>query len=319
MLEVRQLKIFQAVARTGSYSAAARHLGYTQPAISQQVKAMERQLGTALVTRSGHQLQLTEAGEALRRHAATVLGSLDAAEAEIRALTELKAGTVRLAAFPSAMSTLVPKTIARVRAAEPELRIALVEAEPPEAVAMLRAGECEIALLFDYPEGGVPDSESSCDAASPDLSELSVRPLFTDRLRVLLPLGHELAGGYRMSPLQLSELAHEKWIAGCPQCRGYLIDACGEAGFHPDISFATENLGAVVGLVAEGLGVALATELAIAGIPAVGAVRSVAVEPAMQRRILAVTLPKLEKVPAVRAVIEELQATVPLVETAVTG
>lgn len=140
MLEVRQLKIFRAVARTGSYSAAARHLGYTQPAISQQIKAMERQLGTALVTRSGHQLQLTEAGEALCRHAATVLGSLDAAEAEIRALTELKAGKVRLAAFPSACSLLVPKTIARSQADEPNLKIALVEAEPPESVAMLRAG-----------------------------------------------------------------------------------------------------------------------------------------------------------------------------------
>ncbi|MFE3193782.1 LysR family transcriptional regulator [Nocardia sp. NPDC059240] len=319
MLEVRQLKIFRAVARTGSYSAAARHLGYTQPAISQQIKAMERQLGTGLITRSGHQLQLTEAGEALCRHAATVLGSLDAAEAEIRALTELRAGKVRLAAFPSACSLLVPKTIARSQAAEPNLKIALIEAEPPEAVVMLKSGECEIALVFDYPDGRVPDSESSCDAGSPDLSELSVRPLFIDRLRVLLPPGHRLAGTARTTPLQLSELAGEKWIAGCPQCRGHLIDVCAEAGFHPDIAFATENLGAVVGLVAEGLGVALATELALSGVPAIGSVRSVPVEPAMTRRILAVTLPKLETVPAVRAVIDELQATAPLVESAVTA
>ncbi|OJF80366.1 LysR family transcriptional regulator [Nocardia seriolae] len=319
MLEVRQLKIFRAVARTGSYSAAARHLGYTQPAISQQIKAMERQLGTALVTRSGHQLQLTEAGEALCRHAATVLGSLDAAEAEIRALTELKAGKVRLAAFPSACSLLVPKTIARSQADEPNLKIALVEAEPPESVAMLRAGECEIALIFDYPEGRVPDCESACGAGSPDLSELGVRPLFTDRLRVLLPPGHPLAGAGRVTPVQLSELSKEKWIAGCPQCRGHLIDVCAEAGFHPDIVFATENLGAVVGLVAEGLGVALATELALSGVPAIGSVRSVPVEPTMERRILAVTLPKLEQVPAVRAVIDELQATVAFVETAVTA
>ncbi|MEU6586276.1 LysR family transcriptional regulator [Nocardia sp. NPDC046763] len=317
MLEIRQLKIFGAVARTGSYSAAARQLGYTQPAISQQIKAMERVLGTPLVTRSGHQLQLTEAGAALTRHAATVLGSLDAAEAEIRALTELRAGTVRLAAFPSACNLLVPKTIARVQAAEPRLKVALIEAEPPESVAMLRAGECEIAIVFDYPHGKVPDSESSCDAASPDLSELNARTLLTDRLRALLPVGHRLAGTARTTPMQLSELAKETWIAGCPQCRGHLVDACADAGFHPDIAYATENPGAVAGLVAEGLGVALATELALSGVPAPGAVRSLPVEPAMERRVLAVTLPKLGAVPAVRAVIDELQESARLVEAAV--
>lgn len=318
MLEVRQLKIFRAVARTGSYSAAARHLGYTQPAISQQIKAMERSLGTSLVTRSGHQLQLTEAGEALCRHAATVLGSLDAAEAEIRALTELRAGKVRLAAFPSACAALVPKAIARTQAAGPGVKVALIEAEPPEAIAMVRAGECEIALVFDYPDGRVPDSESTCDAGSPDLSDLSVRTLCTDRLRVLLPPRHRLAGTARTAPVHLGELTGEKWIAGCPQCRGHLIDACAEAGFHPDIAFSTENLGAVVGLVAEGLGVALATELALAGLPAGAPVRSLPVEPVMERRILAVTLPKLDGVPVVHTVIGELQAIAPMLETDVT-
>lgn len=317
MLEIRQLKIFRAVARSGSFSAAARNLGYTQPAISQQIKAMERTLGTALVMRSGNRLQLTEAGDALSRYAATILGTMDAAEAEIRALTELRAGRVRIAAFPSAYSLLLPKTIAGVQAAQPKLRVTLIEAEPPEAVSMLRTGECEIALVFDYPAGRVPDGESAGEVGSPDYSDLSVHTLFTERLRVLLAPRHRLAGTARTQPLKLAELAGERWIAGCPQCRAHLIDVCKEADFHPEIDYTTENFAAVVGLVAAGLGVALATELAISGLPAAGVVRSLPLEPAMERRISAVTLPKLEAVPAVDAVIRQLRATTPLIEAAV--
>lgn len=295
---MRQLVIFRAVARSGSFSAAARQLGYTQPAVSQQIKAMERTLGTPLVVRSPRQLQLTEAGEALCRHAVTILGVINTAQAEIQAIAGLKAGRVRVVAFPSACSALVPKAIALTRKAHPDLRVTLVEAEPPEAVGMLRAGDCEVVVAFDHP--------GRDDADRADLADLSVHTLFTEPLSLLLPPGHRLSGSARTTPVRLAELAGESWIAGCPQCRGHLVDACKQAGFHPDIDYATDDSPAAAGLVAEGLGVALVPRLTVlGGVPA--GVKVCAVEPPMERRVAAVTLPGLDSVPAVKAMVELLR------------
>ncbi|MCY0938556.1 LysR family transcriptional regulator [Streptomyces sp. H34-S4] len=304
MIEMRQLVIFRAVARSGSFSAAARQLGYTQPAVSQQIKAMERTLGTPLVVRSARRLQLTEAGEALCRHAVTILGVINTAQAEIQAIAGLKAGRVRVVAFPSACSALVPKAIALTRKAHPDLRVTLVEAEPPEAVGMLRAGDCEVAVAFDHPGRGGADQADVADVA--DVADLSVHTLFTEPLSLLLPPGHRLSGSARTEPVRLAELARESWIAGCPQCRGHLVDACKQAGFHPDIDYATDDSPAAAGLVAEGLGVALVPRLTVlGGVPA--GVKVCAVEPPMERRVTAVTLPGLNSVPAVKAMIELLK------------
>ncbi|MFE0100527.1 LysR family transcriptional regulator [Streptomyces sp. NPDC059009] len=315
MIEMRQLTIFRAVARSGSFSAAARQLGYTQPAISQQIKAMERALGTPLIVRSGRQMQLTEAGESLCRHAATILGALNTAEAEIQALAGLQAGRVRVTAFPSACSLLVPKAISLTRRAHPELRVTLVEAEPLEALGLLRGGDCEVALVFDYPGRADAVADGRCGSSGPtDVADLSTHPLLTERMRVLLPPGHRLSGTARTEPLRLEELKDESWIAGCPQCRGHLVDACKEAGFHPDIGYATDDNPAVAGLVAEGLGVALVPELALLGGLPPG-VRALLVEPALHRRVLAVTLPGLDAVPAVSAMIQQLGLAVSLTES----
>lgn len=307
---MRQLVIFRAVARSGSFSAAARQLGYTQPAVSQQIKAMERTLGTPLVVRSARRLQLTEAGEALCRHAVTILGVINTAQAEIQAIAGLKAGRVRVVAFPSACSALVPKAIALTRKAHPDLRVTLVEAEPPEAVGMLRAGDCEVVVAFDHPDRGGADQADLGDVADvagvADVADLSVHTLFTEPLSLLLPPGHRLSGSARTEPVRLAELARESWIAGCPQCRGHLVDACKQAGFHPDIDYATDDSPAAAGLVAEGLGVALVPRLTVlGGVPA--GVKVCAVEPPMERRVTAVTLPGLDSVPAVKAMIELLK------------
>lgn len=312
---MRQLTIFRTVARTGSFSAAARQLGYTQPAISQQIKAIERALGTPLIVRSGRQMQLTEAGESLCRHAATILGAMNTAEAEIKAIAGLRAGRVRVAAFPSACSALVPKAISLARRAHPDLRVTLVEAEPPEAVGLLRGGDCEVALVFDYPAVKDAATGRSGDSKAADLAELSAHPLFTERMRVLLPPGHRLSGTARTEPLHLTELAKESWIAGCPQCRGHLVDACQEAGFHPDIDYATDDHPAVAGLVAEGLGIALVPQLALLGGLPPG-VRALEVAPAQERRVLAVTLPDLDAVPAVAAMIQQFGLAVSMTELA---
>ncbi|MFF9402044.1 LysR family transcriptional regulator [Streptomyces sp. NPDC014744] len=290
MIEARHLRVLRAVAATGSFSAAARELGCTQPAVSQQMKALESSAGTTLLIRTGREMRLTQAGEALARHASGILAGLTAAEEEVAAIAGLRAGRVRLVSFPSGSSTLVPGALAALRAAHPGTRVSLVEAEPPRSVEMLREGDCDIALAFRY---GAPGAE---------WEDLVVRPLLTDRLIGLVPEAHRLSG---TGAVTIAELAEESWIAGCPRCRRQLVEVCEEAGFTPRIDFATDDYPAVVGLVGAGLGVAVLPELAIESVRTKG-VRTVTVEPAVEREIVALTLPDLAQVPAVAATLDRL-------------
>ncbi|MDV5147822.1 LysR family transcriptional regulator [Streptomyces sp. NPDC050842] len=290
MIEARHLRVLRAVAATGSFSAAARELGCTQPAVSQQMKALESSAGTPLLIRTGREMRLTQAGEVLVRHASGILAGLTAAEEEVAAIAGLRAGRVRLVSFPSGSSTLVPTALAALRAAHPGTRVSLVEAEPPRSIEMLREGDCDVALAFRY---GVGQAE---------WDDLVVRPLLADRLVGLVPEGHRLA---EAESVGIAELADESWIAGCPRCRRQLVDVCEEAGFTPRIDFATDDYPAVVGLVGAGLGVAVLPELAIESVRPKGA-RTVTVEPAVEREIVALTLPDLAQVPAVAATLAEL-------------
>lgn len=278
------------MAATGSFSAAARELGCTQPAVSQQMKALESSAGTPLIVRTGREMRLTQAGEVLVRHATGILAGLTAAEEEIAAIAGLRAGRVRLVSFPSGSSTLVPTALAALRAAHPGTRVSLVEAEPPSSVVMLRDGECDVALAFRYGGSGA------------EWDDLVVRPLLVDRLVGLVPEGHRLANA---DTVAIAELAGETWIAGCPRCRTQLVDACEESGFTPRIDFETDDYPAVIGLVAAGLGVAVLPELAMESVRAEG-VRTLTVEPSVHREIVALTLPDLAKVPAVAATLAQL-------------
>ncbi|WP_405795598.1 LysR family transcriptional regulator [Streptomyces sp. NBC_01506] len=294
MIEARHLRVLRAVAATGSFSAAARDLGCTQPAVSQQMKVLEASVGTTLLIRTGREMRLTQAGEALVRHATGILSGLTAAEEEVAAIAGLRAGRVRLVSFPSGSSTLVPTALAALRAGHPGTRVSLVDAEPPRSVEMLRDGDCDVALAFRYDSTG---------GGAEEWDDLVVRPLLTDRLVGLLPEGHRLAGATAVS---IGDLADESWIAGCPRCRRQLVDACEKAGFTPRIDFATDDYPAVIGLVGAGLGVAFLPELAMESVLPKGA-RTVTVEPAVRREIVALTLPDLARVPAVAATLDQLE------------
>lgn len=212
------------------------------------MKALESSAGTTLLIRTGREMRLTQAGEALVRHASGILAGLTAAEEEVAAIAGLRAGRVRLVSFPSGSSTLVPGALAALRAAHPGTRVSLVEAEPPRSVEMLRDGDCDIALAFRYGAQGA------------EWDDLVVRPLLTDRLIGLVPEGHPFAG---RDEVGIGELAGEPWIAGCPRCRRQLVEVCEASGFTPRIDFATDDYPAVIGLVGAGLGVAVLPALAI--------------------------------------------------------
>lgn len=307
MFEARHLRVLRVVAATGSFSAAARELGLTQPAVSQQMKALEQTAGTPLLVRAGRELRLTEAGEALTRHAGGILAGLTAAEEEVAAIAGLRAGRVRVVSFPSGSSALVPGAVAAMRAAHPGTRISLVDAEPPRSVRMLREGECEIALAFRYPETGTgagAATGAAAGAGTDDWDGLVVRPLLADRLLGLVPDGHPVAEKRRV---ELGDLAGLPLIAGCPRCRGQLVEACARAGVTPRIDFATDDFPAVVGLVGAGLGVAVLPELALTVVRPEG-ITAVLLVPEVRREVVALTLPDLGQVPAVGAMLDRLAA-----------
>lgn len=288
----------KAIADEGSFTGAAAALGYTQPAISQMVRRLEQRTGTVLVDRVGRQVRLTEAGQVLARHAGGVLAALDAAEEEVAAIAGLRSGRVRIMSFPSATATIVPGALARVHREHPDLTVTFSENEPPEAVAALRRGDCDLVVAFTY-EG------TRSPAAETDLDLLVSTELMVDEVRLAIPAQHPLAAQETVS---MADLAEEPWIAGCPRCRVHMVGLASDSGFAPNLSFETEDYVAQLGLVGAGLGVALIPDLMLrrANNPDV-AIRDM--QPASRRRILAITTPDLLKVPAVAATIEALQAS----------
>src|SRR5919199_1044156 len=153
MLDVRRMRVLREVARRGSFSAAAEALSFTQSAISQQIAALEREAGATLVQRSARGVRLTEAGEALVRHADAILARLAEAEAELEAIAGLRGGRLRMASFESAAATLMPLAIAAFRERHPAVELSLTMGEPEDSLPQLRAGELDLAITFDVPGG----------------------------------------------------------------------------------------------------------------------------------------------------------------------
>ena len=308
MIDVAALRVMRAIADEGSFTAAALSLGYSQPAISQMVRRLEQRTGTVLVERVGRSVRLTEAGAVLAHHAGPVLAALDAAEEEVAAIAGLRAGRVRLMAFPSASATLVPKALAAVKRAHPEIQITFTEAEPRESRAALRAGDVDLAVAFGS-EG------TDLGRGEEDLDGFVTTPLLDDQVRLAVPRNHPLAGA---TSVDLADIPNETWIAGCPRCRGHLLQLCSAAGFSPHIAFETEDYVAVMGLIAEGLGVAVIPDLILDTVHHQDVV-ALPLRPASRRCIQAVTTPDLQRVPAVAATLEALSESARLRRPALTA
>jgi len=245
-LDPRRLLIFRDVARAGSISAAARDLGWTQPAVSQHLSRLERDAGTPLILRGPTGVSLTGAGQALLRRADVVAAELYAAAEELAAITQLRAGRVRLVAFPSGAATLVPEAIGALAVDHPALEVSLDEAEPPEAMAAVLAGDADLALVFGY--DGPPEG----------LGALVWRRLLDEPVHLVVPPGVRAPGRRG-----LAALADADWIGGCARCRGHLVACCEQAGFVPTLRHTTDDYVVVQNLVARGLGVTVLPASAI--------------------------------------------------------
>lgn len=294
--DARELRVVKAIADEGSITGAALALGYSQPAVSQQLKRLEQRLGVALVERVGRSVRLTDAGRILARHAPAVTTALDAAAGELAELRGLRAARVRLVGFPSASPTIVPRLLADLAQRHPGISLTYVEAEPPEAVEAVREDRTDIALTFSYP--GDRDDPHGSSARG-----LAVQTVGADELLAVLPAEHPAATA---EIIDVATLADDDWIAGCPRCRGHLLELCGRAGFAPRIAFETDNFVAVEGLVAQGIGVATLPRMAVESFPQLPGVAVVPLPAGEQRRIHTVTARGADRVPAVRATLNAL-------------
>jgi DNA-binding transcriptional LysR family regulator len=296
MLDVTRLRVLVAVARYGSVTAAARALNYAQPSISHHIARLEAETGARLLQRAGRGVRLTDAGRLLAERAEEIIGRLDAAENELAAHVGLRQGRVRLASFPSALGTIVPAAAARLEAESPGMDLMLAEAEPPEALRMLRAGYVDVALVFRH-------YQQDADPGPPGAEEEGAR----GRLLLDEPI-HMVtqARGPDREPSQpdLAAYATRRWIAGCERCRGYLLRQCALAGFTPKISFTTDDYVAVQALVAAGLGVTTLPGLCLRAARHPG-IRTVPL-PGARRHVFAMTYGEPPDPPATARLIEVL-------------
>ncbi|MDX2546352.1 LysR family transcriptional regulator [Streptomyces sp. WI04-05B] len=242
MLDLSRLRVLVAVAREGSITAAAEALHYAQPSVSHQLAKLEAEVGVPLLQRMGRGIRLTEAGRLLADRAESILAQVESAHAELDELAGLRTGRVRLAAFPSALATLVPLAAARVLAEHPGIELILREAEPPDALSALRNNDVDVALIFEH---GDPPQR--------DRRDITMTTLLDEPLYMVTPADRPWDG----PRAELATYAGTRWIAGCERCREHLVAACGRAGFAPVVEFETEDYVAVQALVAAGLGVSL--------------------------------------------------------------
>ena len=274
----------------------ARALDYTQPAVSHHIARLEAEVGTPLLLRTPRGVRLTEAGQALVQHTDAVLARLASAEDEIAEIAGLRAGRVRLAAFPSASATLVPAAARILQDAHKEITVSLIEAEPPEALGLLAQGEIDVALAFGYPESEL--------AATPDRK---IVPLLEDEHVAVLQ------GRRRSRRVRLSDLADETWIAGCERCRAHLLHIARQAGFQPHIAYATDDYVTVQSLVAAGLGVALLPSLALAAHHR-DDITTVPLTERAARQIAAVVPPGPRHPPAITAMLSALRSAAAIIK-----
>ncbi|HEY3728183.1 MAG TPA: LysR family transcriptional regulator [Solirubrobacteraceae bacterium] len=298
MFELRHLQVFREVARLGSLSAAAESLAYTQPAVSQQMAALERRAGMPLLERITRGVRLTDAGEALLRHAEAILAEQTLAERELEAIAGLRGGRVRMASFPTAAAALVPAAVSLFSARYPDVALSVLEAEPEESVPMLRAGELEVAIVGE----AIKRPEGFSDLyAGLDLHHLLDEPRYA-----VLPPDHRLA---RRKRLRLGDLAEEVRIelARSPTRAGriYLEPGPESGPEEPRIAFRSDDFSIVQGMVAAGAGIAVVPELALTNLRADLAIRNLG-SSAPLRTIVAATLAGVHRSLATSALLEIL-------------
>jgi DNA-binding transcriptional LysR family regulator len=286
VVDPRRLLTFRAVAQAGSFSAAARELSLTQPAVSQQVAALERELGARLLHRRPAGLTLTEAGAIALEHAEALAERLALADAQLSELGD-EAAPLRVGAFPSALATLVPQAIARLGPRHVEA----IEGTVEELAAAVGDGSVHVALCFQ-----------DADAPAREHPGLRRHELLVEPFVPIVGPEHRLA---RRRSIRLRELERDPWTA--PSASGILRNACVAAGFEPDLRFLTRDVLAIRAVVAADLAVTLTPRL-IAG--HLHGVHMLELREDPPRRALYALTPRTGTTGAARTFLDAVRATI---------
>jgi DNA-binding transcriptional LysR family regulator len=245
MLDPRRLLTFREVARQGSFSRAADALALSQPAVSQQVSGLERELGATLLVRGRTGTVVTPAGELLLAHADALAARLELADAQMDELAAGERATLRVGSFPSALATIVPAAAVALRAREPDLDIAIEEGTIDELEAAVQNGSLHVAVCW---QDARADRRKLEGLRRTDLAEEPMVAVLAD--------DHRLTSRRQIA---LDELADEPWMA--PESEGLFVDACRAAGFEPRIAILTRDPLAARAIAAAGLAVSLTPRL----------------------------------------------------------
>ncbi|MCD0447849.1 LysR substrate-binding domain-containing protein [Actinocorallia sp. API 0066] len=258
MLDVRRLRLLRELAHRGTIAAVAEALAFTPSAVSQQLSALEREAGVPLLERTGRRVALTPAGLSLVRHADAVLDRLDQAAAELARARQGLAGPLRVGTFASAGHTIVPTALRLLAARHPGLEPRVLELDPADVAAALRAGELDVALIHEYDF-----------AADPAHRGLATTPLCTEAMYLASP---SPGATTRVETPDASAIAAARdlpWITAKrgTLCRQMTLRACEAAGFTPHTRHEIDDFPTTLAFAASNLGVALVPELALSNPP----------------------------------------------------
>ncbi|MGC3862447.1 LysR family transcriptional regulator [Micromonospora chersina] len=249
MLDVRRMQVLRAVVTSGSVTAAAAHLGYTPSAVSQQVAALEKEAGIALLERVGRGVRPTAAGRLLTDHAAIISQHVAAAETALADLRAGRTGRLTIRYFASVGPTLLAPALARLRREHPDVTIDPKLTDPNDPLPDVEQGNADLAIVV---------------RRTSDESRTGIRlmHLLDDAYQAVLPAGHPLAG---RRTIDLADLAGEPWVGSEPPgpCLEPITGACAAAGFSPDFVARSEDYATAQGFVAAGLGISLIPSLGL--------------------------------------------------------
>ncbi|TQJ59255.1 LysR family transcriptional regulator [Arthrobacter sp. SLBN-83] len=249
IFDLHRLHVLREVGRTGSLTSAAASLSFTTSAVSQQVAKLEQEMGVVLIERHPRGVVLTEAGHALLQYAEDIDRTVEAARAEMGEFAGLRRGQLRLGTFPTVGASLMPDVVLAFRARHPDVAVTVVSARRDGLLERLRRREIELTLLWDYPWQQIDD---------PDLTLVR---LMNDPTVLLVPRDHPAA---ELASVRIDSLKDQEWVVRDEHpVADVLSRVCRDAGFEPRIAFAANDYQETQGMVAAGIGIALAPKLAL--------------------------------------------------------
>jgi DNA-binding transcriptional LysR family regulator len=299
MLDLHRLRLLKEFAARGSIARTAAVLGYTPSAVSQQLAALEREAGTALLDRSARRAELTDAGRRLAGHAERILAMVEEAETDLSAGAQEPAGRVVTTAFASAAVAFAP-ALARSLRTHPKLTLVLRQSRAGEGLRQVRSGEVDVAIVDDWTSRLAEDIETGG-------SILTCYHLLRDQLVLVVPRAHPAADP--AEPVDLRALRHEPWLAapaGEPsrQAVDRLLAAVGVA---PPVLSEFEGMSTMVNLVARGIGIAILPRMAVAAAERRVAVRDLPHGLDLARDIYAVARTASVRRPSVAVIVTALR------------